>query len=326
MDNSKNESAVLDEHFIKRLLAKNRPTIARAISIVEARGATAGKLLDSIHPYIGQAYHIGVTGPPGAGKSTLTAQLAKYAREHGASIGVVAIDPSSPITNGAVLGDRVRMDEIAHDDEVFIRSMATRGMSGGLSATACEAADVLDAAGFDYVFIESVGIGQIELKIEKYVDTTVVVLVPESGDHVQAIKAGLMEIANIYVLNKSDRQGAANVLQILQSALSFHQHAGWSPQVVPSTAINGEGTAELFEQIEKHRSYLNTNSRLLEKRIVGMKSRIHDMANETVSATIWNEERERIIADAIPGLMGGKISPGRLAEEISDRILDKIKN
>jgi LAO/AO transport system kinase len=215
------------------------------------------------------------------------------------------------------------MDEIENDDEVFIRSMATRGMTGGLSAKACDAADVLDAAGFDYIFIESVGIGQIELKIEKFVDTCIVVLVPESGDQVQAIKAGLMEIADIYVLNKSDRQGSANVLAILQSALAYHQHEDWSPSLVRSVAISGEGTVELFKQIEKHHQYLDKNDSLAEKRIAGISARVYDIVNETVSAALWTDERKQALAEAIPRILAGEISPKILADEIADGFTKK---
>ena len=326
MEKSTSNSLIIDQAFVKSIVSKDRVAIARAISIAEKGEGRATTLSNLIHPHIGQAFRIGITGPPGAGKSTLTAQLAKHVRQQNASVAIVAVDPSSPITSGAVLGDRVRMDEIENDEDVFIRSMATRGMSGGLSAKACDAADVLDAAGFDYIFIESVGIGQIEVKIEKFVDTTIVVLVPESGDQVQAIKAGLMEIADIYVLNKADREGSAKVLTGLQSALGIYQDQAWSPQLVPCVANSGEGTVELLEIIQRHREHLSMAGRLSESRTKGIKTRIHDMVNELVSAALWDEDKKKVINDMLPAVLSGEVSAKQVADMIADNFLSKKKS
>src|SRR5215213_5792326 len=198
-----------------------KAALARAVSIVENRRSGADRLLAELHPKLGRARRIGVTGPPGAGKSTLTTALAAALRSRGMTVGIVAVDPTSPFTGGALLGDRIRMESVALDPGVFIRSMATRGSLGGLAATTREVADVLDAYGFDRILVETVGVGQSELDIARTADTSVVVLVPESGDSIQTLKAGLMEIADVFVVNKSDRPGADRLRNELELMLGL---------------------------------------------------------------------------------------------------------
>ena len=205
--------------LVAGVLGDDQRALGRAISLVENDAAGAADLLHAIYPHTGKAQRIGITGPPGAGKSTLTSALVRHFRETGLSIGIVAVDPTSPFSGGAVLGDRIRMTGFVLDRGVFVRSMASRGHLGGLSARAQEVADVLDAAGRDIILFETVGVGQTELDIAEAVDTTVVVLVPESGDIIQTMKAGLMEIADIFVINKADRDGADKLARDLSMAL-----------------------------------------------------------------------------------------------------------
>ncbi len=208
---------MIDKNLIEQLLNSDRRAVARAISFIESDNNLTSEYLKELYNKVGNAYRIGITGPPGAGKSTITNQLTKFYRKQNKKVGIIAVDPTSPFTGGALLGDRVRMTDVGMDQGVFIRSMATRGSLGGLSKKAIDAADILDAAGFDIVILETVGVGQSELDIAQAADTTIVVLVPESGDSVQAMKAGLMEIADLFVLNKCDRPGSQQAYTALQT-------------------------------------------------------------------------------------------------------------
>ena len=240
------------DNFLENILQSDRRSIARAISMIESNSSLSVELLKKMHKNIGSAYRIGITGPPGAGKSTITNQLTKLYRKQNKKVGIIAVDPTSPFTGGALLGDRIRMNDIGMDPGVFIRSMATRGSLGGLSKKAIDAADVLDAAGFNLILLETVGVGQSELDIAQAADTTIVVLVPESGDSVQAMKAGLMEIADFFVLNKSDRPGAQQAFTALQTILMIkdHDENTWLPQIVKTVASENKGVDEIADEIE----------------------------------------------------------------------------
>src|SRR3990170_1950541 len=240
--------------LVQRALEGQRPAIARLISLVEDGGADLGQVMEAIYPKTGRAYSIGITGAPGSGKSTLTEQLVARARKDDLKVGVLAIDPSSPFSGGALLGDRVRMQSHATDPEVFIRSMATRGHLGGTSLATPDAVRVLDAVGKDVVIIETVGVGQAEVEITDACDTTLVVVSPGWGDAVQAAKAGLMEIADVFVVNKADRPGAKDAVRELKQMLDMSD-ADWRPEVIETVATKGEGIDELWAAIEKHRAW-----------------------------------------------------------------------
>src|SRR6185503_3660902 len=239
------------------VLAGDPRAVARAISLVEDDAGAGRELISRIYEHTGRAYLIGVTGAPGVGKSTLVDRLVTEARRAGLTVGVLAIDPTSPFSGGAILGDRVRMSTHSHDAGVFVRSMATRGHLGGLSAATNDAALVLDASGKDLVIIETVGVGQDEIDIVRTADVSIVVLVPGAGDDVQALKAGIMEIADIFVVNKADREGADQVVQSVTANLSLQTFAEgeWRPPVVKTEAVNGVGVDRLWQEIERFRQH-----------------------------------------------------------------------
>jgi len=307
------------EAFVEGVLAGERLQIARAINTVEAGAAGAAALLERLHAHTGRAWRIGITGPPGAGKSTLTARMVRALRGRGARVAVIAIDPSSPFSQGAVLGDRVRMTEVADDKGVYIRSMATRGELGGLSRKTIDAADVLDAAGFDFVIIETAGVGQSELEVAGAADSTVVVLVPESGDFVQAMKAGLMEIADFFVLNKSDRPNANDSYNALKAML-VARPAGldphWRPDVLRTVAAEDGGTAELMVKLDEHRAHLETGGRLERRRRAHAERRVRRLVDTLLAPELWDAAREQALAEGAAQVVAREQPPYRLAEAL----------
>ena len=244
------------ERLIKGVLEGDRRSIARAISLVEDRLPEAEALMSALRPHTGHAHIIGVTGPGGAGKSTLIHQLVRKFRERGMSVGVVAVDPTSPFTGGAFLGDRVRMQDLALDPEVFIRSMATRGSLGGIAEATRDAVMILDASGKDVVIVETVGAGQLDVEIAKVAKTILVVLAPGLGDEIQAIKAGIMEIADIFVVNKADRENAEKTVSDLLSIIDVSPRKSWNPPIIKTVATTGEGLDELVDAIMEHEKHI----------------------------------------------------------------------
>jgi len=303
--------------FVQKITDGNFKAISKAISLVENEHDEAKELLKKIYKYTGKAYKVGITGPPGAGKSPLVFQLTKLLRNEGKKVGIIAVDPTSPFTGGSLLGDRVRMSELARDDGVFIRSMGTRGSLGGLSKKAIEAGDILDAAGFDYVIFETVGVGQSELDIVKAADTVVVVLVPESGDSIQAMKAGLMEIADIFVLNKSDREGADIAANAIKSVLSFRMRKDeWEVEVIKTIGNAGFGVDTLLNQIKKHRDFLFRTGEFEKRRKEKLKSKIKEIVEERLRENFWTRDRVKLLDERISSITNSHINPIEIAEEL----------
>jgi LAO/AO transport system kinase len=279
--------------LIERALSGDRRGVARLISMVENGGAELGDAMRVLYPHTGSAYSLGITGAPGAGKSSLTDRLVARARADDLKVGVLAIDPSSPFSGGALLGDRVRMQGHATDPGVFIRSMATRGHLGGLSLAAPEAVRVLDATGNDIVIIETVGVGQAEVEITDACDTTVVVLNPGWGDAVQAAKAGLMEIADIYVVNKADRPGSNDTVRELKSLVNLGE-GQWKPPIVETVAVKNEGISELWAAIEKHRAFQEENGLLEQRRRRRVQHEITEIVAERYRQRVESEVADKL--------------------------------
>jgi LAO/AO transport system kinase len=296
--------------------------MARAISLIEDEAPAAPALIRDIFPHTGRAYLIGVTGPPGAGKSTLVDKLTVEMRRSGERVGVIAVDPTSPFTGGAILGDRLRMQAHAQDEGVFIRSMATRGHMGGLARATSDAALVLDAAGARLVAIETVGVGQDEVEIVRAADVTVVVLVPGTGDEVQALKAGIMEIADIFVVNKADREGADRLVSAVEATLALQSFdkGAWRPPILKTEATAGRGVPELWEHIRRFRAHSEGNRS--ERERARNEARLRDLlAHRFVEAVerdvVGPEEFQRIVSR----LVARELDPYTAAAEILQRAL-----
>ena len=343
--------------LLEEFAAGRKAALARAISIVENHRRGFDDLLAALHPRLGRARRIGITGPPGAGKSTLTTALTRAYRAEGLNVGIVAVDPTSPFTGGALLGDRIRMEEVALDPGVFIRSLATRGSLGGLSAATRETCDVLDAFGIDRILIETVGVGQSELDVARTSDTTLVVLVPESGDSIQTLKAGLMEIADVFTVNKADRPGADRLRNEIEVMLGMragamsHGAAGhhgvdlsqnsirqqvraasaeddpsrWTPPVLRTSAVKGEGIDLLVDALDRHFRYLEESGTLRARRRTRLRDRVVEVVEDKTRRRLWTDAATNTWLDArLADLESGATTPFAIADDLLGRSADLL--
>ena len=298
------------QQWAARIRAGDVRALSRAISAIEDGSPPAQALMKELFVSSGKARIIGVTGAPGAGKSTLVDHLAREYRSRGKTVGIIAVDPTSPYTGGAILGDRIRMQSHHSDTGIYIRSMATRGFLGGLARTTADVATVLDAGGRDIILVETVGVGQDEIDVVRLADITIVILVPGMGDDVQSIKAGIMEIADIFVINKSDREGADRVEKEVRAMQSLSiRNDQWTPSIVRTVATDGKGVPELARAIDQYEKYLEKNGLLLKKKISNWRERLVEMLRD---ALLRRAMREHLDAESI----------SRYAEEIASHARD----
>jgi LAO/AO transport system kinase len=304
------------------ILAGRFRALGQAISLIERDDPATDQLLAEIYPFTGKARIIGITGSPGAGKSTLVASLAKFYRKQEKRVAIIAVDPTSPFTGGAILGDRIRMTELYTDRGVFIRSMATRGFLGGLARATNDVVDVLDASGFEVVLVETVGVGQDEVEIVRTVQTNVVVLVPGMGDDIQAIKAGIMEIGDVFAVNKADRPGADKTVTEVTMMMSLvEEHGDWIPPIVKTVASKAEGIAELDAALVTHYTYLESSGELDRRNRERVRIRIETQLKESfmhrlIGQTISREEYEALLDD----VLRKKNNPHDAAENVLGRV------
>lgn len=325
------------EDLVRAAVSGDKRAIARLITIAENDGASAREALKALFPYTGRAHVIGVTGPPGTGKSTLVNELAKEYRLRGLKVGIVAVDPSSPFTGGAILGDRIRMRDLYSDPGVFIRSMATRGSLGGLARATADAVKILDAAGYEKILVETVGAGQAEVDIASTAHTTLVVEVPGLGDDIQVIKAGLLEIADIFIVNKADLEGADGVVLNLETMMSlgnsgrFLHHgvlmeikpcpdvpqAQWRPPICKTIATRGEGIKAVVEAIEKHWAFLKESGKWEEKEKLRASREIEEILRMEILRRILSRVDRRAIDEILDKVVRREVDPYTAAEKLA---------
>ncbi len=321
-------SASTTEQLLSRFWGGDRLACARLLSIVENGSEGADNVLNELWPKAGKAFRVGVTGPPGVGKSTLVEKLAQECRKQGRTVGIVAVDPSSPFSGGAVLGDRIRMPKLFTDPGVFIRSMASRDGHGGLATRTREVCDVLDAFGKDFLLIETVGVGQVELDIAAAADTTVVVLVPESGDSIQVMKAGLMEIGEVFCVNKSDREGADRLVMEIETMLGLrNRDDGWRPPVVKTVATSAAGVEELLAELGRHREHLDRTGQMQARRKVRVTRKIRELVEERMRKDAWTRSEVRTrLGELVESVTRGESTPYRGADELMSLIRNGQEN
>lgn len=309
--------------LVEQARAGQPRAVARLISLVEDRSPSLREVSAALTPLVGRAHIVGITGSPGVGKSTSTSAIVTALRAQGRRVGVLAVDPTSPFSGGALLGDRVRMQEHALDDGVYIRSMASRGHLGGLSATAPQALRVMDAAGCDVVLVETVGVGQSEIEIAGLADTTLVLLAPGMGDGIQAAKAGILEIGDVFVVNKADRDGAQSTRRELRSVVTMSGRAGaeaWTPPVLLTTATTGDGVAEVVEAVAEHHAHLERSGELTRRRLARVRREIESLALAEVSlrfAHLSGDARLDVLAGQV---LAGETDPFAAADRLVEHL------
>lgn len=318
---SRRRAATDPQALIEAARSGDPRALARLVSLVENESGDLRRVMTVIAPMAGAAHVIGLTGSPGVGKSTVTAALVRSYRDEGLRVGVLAVDPSSPFTGGALLGDRVRMQDHATDDQVFIRSMASRGHLGGLSRAAPQAVRILDAAGFDYVLIETVGVGQAEVEIASLADTALVVLAPGMGDSVQAAKAGILEIADVFVVNKNDRPGAQEVIRDLRTMLAMapYDPQDWKPPIVSISAASGDGIEDLAAAIGRHRDWLADTGQLAQRRRARAREEISAIAVDALRQRIGGLPGESRLDELTERVISGELDPYAAADALISR-------
>jgi len=314
------------ENTINKALKGDPRAIARLISLVESESTFAHEIMKAIYPHTGKAHLIGVTGAPGAGKSTLVDKIISRYKELGKSVGIIAVDPSSPFSGGAILGDRLRMQQHALDPSIFIRSMGTRGSLGGLSKAAYEAALILDACGKDIVIIETAGVGQTEIDIVRIADTVILLLVPGMGDDVQIMKAGIMEIADIFVVNKADREGADKIVAEVNLMLDIAGERSWRPPVLKAIAESGQGVDDIIRAVEEHRLYLQKSEEGKKRRSSRIRHEVEEILRRDIARIVEKQWKERSSNDLIEALASRRSDPYTEAGKLLEDILGAAEN